>query len=960
MRKLFFLTVVLLCFNIVEASIIKTIGTPFIRNYNRNDYNGGNQTWAIQHAYNGMMYFANNDGLLEFDGKQWASYALPNNSIVRAIKNGPDSLLYTGGFNEIGYFVLGKMGGAEFHSLLDLIPEDKRDFGEIWKIYIHPDGIIFQTFTQFMIYKNNKFDIIMAPSMFHFSFVVNNEYYVNDRKQGLMRYALGNLHPLIGTEKLIGKEIWGMTDYENKLLISTASNGYFIYDGNTLTEGNNLLNDFLKRNQIYCNLKLKSNELVFGIIQKGVLFTNANGKPVQNLTMDDGLQNNTILCMEIDKNGNLWLGTDHGIDYVEISSPITSLSNNYGLSTGYTAIVKNDNLYLGTNQGLFVKKLSEFNSFNEDSKKFEMINSTMGQVWNLSNIDGTLFCGHNNGTFIIEDNKARQISDVGGGWNYLQIPSNKNKVISGTYTRLSLYKKEQGEWKFKKLYDGFPESARSMQFDKDGSLWIVHGYKGIYHLLFDQNYDSILKFDFYNSDNSRLTSQVLDVVKINGVLSFTTRDGIFTYSKGKNNFDKNNKLEELFNEQNIEKIFEDNYGDYWYFLNKTVGVLRKREDGKYNNINLPFAQLEGNFVNSFEFVYSYDKNNIFIATENGFVHYDPQKSNKTPSQPFLAYLRNVDIKNHNKTLNDTYINLENIVLEHNQNDISFTYSANDFINPDKVLFSTILVGYEKEWSDWQHKNSREYTNLFEGDYTFKIKAKNTKSQESNVVAVSFKVNPPFYRSKVAYFIYFLIFIGILFLTVFIIRRRFEKAKNKSKLHQEEIFRKKEEKLQRDALQKEKEIIKMRNDKLRQEMKLKDKELANSTMQMLQKNEILITLKEELKKLALISKDETSIHEVKHLMRKINKEIDSDNQWKVFETHFESVHEEFLKRIKHQYPNLTPRELKLCAYLRMNISSKEISVLMNISTRGVEITRYRLRKKLNLDRKTNLTDFILSF
>lgn len=958
MKKLYLLVVGLLCFNIVEASIIKSIGTPFIRNYNRYDYNGGSQTWAIQHAYNGMMYFANNDGLLEFDGKQWATYALPNTSILRAIKNGPDSLLYAGGFDELGYFKLGEMGGAKYYSLIDLIPEDKRNFGEIWKIYIHPDGIIFQTFTQIMIYKNHKFDIIMAPSMFHFSFVVNNEYYINDRQMGLMRYALGSLYPLIGTEKLVGKEIWGMTDYGNKLLISTSSDGYFIYNGNILTEGNSLSNEFLKQNQIYCNLKLGSDELVFGTIQKGLLFTDQLGNPIQNLSMDDGLPNNTILCLEVDKSGNLWLGTDHGIGYIEISSPITSLSNNFGLSTGYAAIVKDENLYLGTNQGLFVKKINEFNSFNENSKKLEMISSTMGQVWNLTNIDGTLFCGHNNGTFIIEDKMATQISDIGGGWNYLQIPSNKSKIISGTYTGLSLYSKENGRWRFVKQYKEFIESARSMQFDKDGSLWIVHGYKGIYHILFDQNYDSILKFDHYNSENSNLTSQVLDVVDINGNLSFTTRDGIYKYSKGKNNFDKNEELDELFNSQNVEKVFKDNEGGYWYFIDKTVGVLRKREDGKYNNIKLPFAQLEGNFVNSFEFVYSYDINNIFIATENGFVHYNPMQSNKIKSYPFLAYLRNVDIKNNNQSLGDT--NIENLVLEYEQNDIAFIYSANDYVNPDKILFSTILDGYQSEWTEWQFKNTREFTNLFEGDYTFKVKAKNTRSQESNIVSFSFKVNPPFFRSKVAFFIYFLIFIGIIFLIVYIIKRRFEKAKNQSKLRQEEVFRKKEEQLQRETLEKEKEIIKMRNDKLRQEMKVKDKELANSTMQMLQKNEILIKLKEELKKLALSSKDETSIHEVKHLLRKINKEIDSENQWKVFETHFESVHEEFLKRIKQEYPNLTPRELKLCAYLRMNISSKEISVLMNISTRGVEITRYRLRKKLDLNRKTNLTDFILSF
>jgi len=141
--------------------------------------------------------------------------------------------------------------------------------------------------------------------------------------------------------------------------------------------------------------------------------------------------------------------------------------------------------------------------------------------------------------------------------------------------------------------------------------------------------------------------------------------------------------------------------------------------------------------------------------------------------------------------------------------------------------------------------------------------------------------------------------------------------------------------------------------------MKNKELANATIQMLQKNKILISLKKELKNFADHIDNEQK-YKVKRLLRRIDKEIDDENQWKIFETHFESVHEEFLLRIKSAYNDLTPRELKLCAYLRMNISSKEIAALMNISTRGVEISRYRLRKKLNLKREINLTDFILSF
>jgi len=167
-------------------------------------------------------------------------------------------------------------------------------------------------------------------------------------------------------------------------------------------------------------------------------------------------------------------------------------------------------------------------------------------------------------------------------------------------------------------------------------------------------------------------------------------------------------------------------------------------------------------------------------------------------------------------------------------------------------------------------------------------------------------------------------------------------------------------LQREFVEAEKQIIQIRNKNLKDEMVLKNKELANATMQMLHKNEILINLKAELKKLDDISDKSERKYKANWLLRKIDKEIDNEKQWEIFETHFESVHEEFLLRIKSAYPELTPRELKLCAYLRMNISSKEIAALMNISTRGVEISRYRLRKKLGLARENNLTDFILSF
>jgi len=945
---------------LTAVSQVKSIGTPFVRNYSRSTYHAGSQTWSIEEGNNGMMYFANNDGLLEFDGSKWKIYALPNNSILRSIKLGKDGILYAGGVNEIGYFKLGKNGGAVFHSLNDLLPADQRNFSEVWKIYIHMDGVIFQSFNQIMLYNNDSITIIKPDSSFHFSYMVNNSYYVNELKDGIMRYAMGNLYPLVGLEKIKGKEIWSMLPYGNKLLISTSSDGNFIYDGNTIKEWKNASNDFLKQNQVYCAYRLNNELLAFGTIQNGLLICTYEGKPVQFISMDDELQNNTILCIQQDNYGNLWLGTDHGIDYVEINSPLLQLSYNYGLSAGYTAIKYRDNLYLGTNQGLFVKHISELANENPGKKKFELVDKTRGQVWTLNEIDGTLFCGTHTGTYLIDGDHAKKISDIPGGWTFVKVPGKTEKIIGGTYTGLVLYQKVNGKWKFDKIIKGCSESARTLAFDNDSTLWMAHGYKGIFHFTLNSTFDSLTKIKQYNKNNSDLPTNDVSLSKVNGKIIFITTKNIYNFSKDKNTFLPDTYLNKILDGQSIKSLKKDNNDNYWYFTTEGTGVFRKREDGNYNNINIPFRQIEGKFVKGFEFVYPIDGQNVIFGAENGFIHYDPSFTKKY-NYPFRTYIRYMQsmqgdsIRRFHKTDDG-----QPVVLAHKGNNEEFYYSASDFENAGKLYFSTFLEGYDNDWTPWQLRNDREFANLFEGDYVFRVKTKNNYDVVSQEASFQFKILPPFYRTVYAFIVYALMFLFILFLVAYLVRKRVTRSKLKSQREQEELFRKKEEQLQREALEAEKKVVQIRNEKLREEMKLKDKELANATMQMLHKNEMLITLRDEMKKLVADSKDEIHKHGVKYLARKINKEIDNEKQWEIFETQFENVHKEFLTRIKSAYPSLTRRELKLCAYLRMNVSSKEISVLMNISTRGVEISRYRLRKKLNLSRETNLTEFIVYF
>ncbi len=158
---------------------------------------------------------------------------------------------------------------------------------------------------------------------------------------------------------------------------------------------------------------------------------------------------------------------------------------------------------------------------------------------------------------------------------------------------------------------------------------------------------------------------------------------------------------------------------------------------------------------------------------------------------------------------------------------------------------------------------------------------------------------------------------------------------------------------------EREIIKLQNEKLESEVSFKNKELANATMHLVERGKVLSKIKEELVRLQKNMPGSGSTVDFKRLINTINDAEKNDNYWVQFIDHFDQVYGNYLSLLKSKFPSLTSTDLKLCAYLRINLSSKEISQLMNISVRGVEIGRYRLRKKLNIPTEENLFDFLLN-
>lgn len=952
------LTFILLLLLIYGKSQVKTIGVPEIKNYSKSEYNAATQNWDIAQDSKGFMYFANNDGVLRFDGSQWNSIDPGIPLPVRSVFIDSKDRIFVGLIDNFGILEVSSSGTYTFNSLRHLL-DNNISFTDVWKIHEIEEGIVFQTFEHLFIYntqKAEKIEVFSPQSKYQFSFNVDGKLIIQDFNLGLFEFNEGEFQKIPWSNKIIDKEILSIIKTDDGLILGTL-NGLYKYESGNVNEWKCQVNEFINTGKLFTAISIFGNQLAFGTVLDGLIISDSQGNVLQHLDRDNGLQNNTILNLYSDKDKNLWLGLDNGIDYVEINSPLSYITEGGEIGTGYCCIVHNQKLYLGTNQGLFVKP---FENLYQGKENFRLIKNTEGQVWSLTVKNNQLICGHKFGTFLIDEEQAIKINDEPGGWIYISPKNDPNTLIGGFYSGLVMFKFINNTWQFDRKLEGFKESSRFIVEDKNGHLWISHGARGVFKITFKDENKTSVSYKLYN-ENSGLPSMEKNVVisyKNNFYVS--TINGIYEYVQTADSFMINDDLNKLIGLNiRIKHFTADAKKNLWFVGDDFSGVLRLNEDLTYTRITTPFEVLNNKFVNEFEFIYPYNNNHTFFAIDNGFAHYAASQ-NKSYMQPYNTYLTKIELTYLDSTLYPQ--NVKNDIPDKfpfKKNSFRFHFTSPFFENLSDLHYSYYLENYSEKWSEWSTASYKDYTNLFEGDYTFHVKAKNVYNAESEISTYSFTIIPPWHRSSTAYYIYAILSLILIFLGIRYILYRINLTKQKEKFKHENELKKQEEEFQRQALITEKEIIKLRNEKLRAEKTHRDKELANQTMNLVQVNKFLKKLDEELQRIQNNTKDAAVITKLAIIKNRIKKEIDEKQQNQLFETYFEDVHTEFFKRLKDKHPELSPGDLRLSAYIRMNISTKEIATLLNIGYRGVEIRRYRLRKKMNLSREINLSTYLLN-
>ncbi len=942
------------------ADEIQSIGVPYVQNYPKSSYLSGNQNWSIAKDKNGIMYFGNAEGLLTFDGKYWQQYKMPNRQIVRAVATAGSGLVYTGSFGEFGYWSY-QNKQFQYTSLINLIPKPYKITDEIWKIYIIGKRVIFQSFSTIYSYENKKVEVVKAPNAFLFLHQVKNKLFAEVLGKGLFELKGRNFTPLKGSEILGTTGILSILPYKNNsFIIGTGKNGLFIYDGNTFRPLNSLANSFLKTYQLNNGVKILDKYYAYGTILNGLIIIDENGRVVQRINKSSGLQNNTILSLYADNERNLWAGLDNGIDRIELNSPLYFYFDKAGqFGTVYSSLIVKDKIYLGTNQGLFVSPWTPENGNLYNSFDFKLIPNSQGQVWDLSEIDNQLLCGHNDGTFSITGNQMEKISTINGGWTIKKLNSNPNYLIQGTYTGLVIFIKDAtGKWKLSHKIAGFNEPSRYVEQDNKGDIWVSHAYKGLYKLTLTADLKRASNIKYYDEKNGLPSNFNINIFNLENKIVFSSESGFLLYDEISNRFSKYEILNKnLGSFHTANKIISAGLKKYWFINHGKMGLVNLSEPGKIAIDSSRFSILDGRMVQYYENISQISSKIYLISVDDGFVIYNTTSTENAEKQhklPAVLIRKIEDITDKYSTLTENGSTDEKIEIPFSRNNIRISFSL-PYYRQSKVKFQYFLEGYSKQWSDWSPATQKDFTNLTRGSYLFKVRAKINEGSTSEITTFEFVVDPPWYGSNWAIAFYALL--GVIALIAG--KRIYEAKLNKDQqLISNKLQLEKEEFVKREAEATEKQIIKIQTEKLQAELASKNRELANSAMSLVYKNELLQKISEEMTKL----KDENGKKLSDDQLRKIQKVIDDgmndERDWNLFESSFNEAHESFFKKLKANHPDLVPNDLKLCAYLHMNMSSKELASLLNISLRGVEIRRYRLRKKLEVPHDKNLVEFLM--
>jgi len=946
---------------------------PIITNFTPTDYgfSTGSQVWSCSQDSNGTVYFATNKGLLVFDGYQWTSVSLPDNTIIRSVK-AVGNRIYVGTYEDFGYFERDDFGQLVYTSLLPLIGDFPIELEEPWFILQQGDDIYFQTFASVFRYDPTANDgqgsvtpINITDKHPLYLHLIGGQLWAQLIEGGYYRFNghdyVRAIHPSIyGNSRIVaGFQLRATGD----MLLCTENAALFLHrpaTGLTIPYRTSI-DDELRHASINRAVITRDSTLVIGTIRDGIYGLDLNGKLLWHYNVADGLVNNSVLNLFCDADNNVWACLDNGIALIHCGMPITCLKPSpahQSIGTVFGLLLHQGELLMATNEGFYHIPIDADPvsiTKGEGRGEASLIPDTEGQNWHITRIGRQLFLGSNRSTFMV---------DADHGYMLTPVPNtdasstclkqcriwDQDVLIESSYNVLRVYRQQQGNWTFSHEVEGFSSPIRHFEVDHVGRIWAANMQKGLFCLTLDRDLravDHLRTFDRLSSDEGGAST--CHVMKVLGRIVLSDEQQLYTYDDVSQcivPYDPLNRL--LANTQDIYNATDAGTYGVWLAGQKGYALIDKQADSLCLRQYIPVSSLGMLAGDRCATVYQCG-DCAYFNMSGGVVRYDFAARRYAPLiQPHIAittsYFNENNGQRHDiphqalisgEPVIEPNINLLFSYPEYNGRGVSFRYSLPKGTHRDIPTTDQQLT----------------LNNLKPGSYMLQAEAIGPTGQTLDMLQLHFRVLQPWYLRWWS----ILLFLGVIGIMAWIYARWSIRRAILRQKHQHE----QESREQRIImLEQEQRIAQQQRQILETELSTKSKDLATLAMDVFSKEKVIENLRESMQEEQ--KKGNISVREMNALLKRIQQTEGNLEFWSIYQKNFDLIHEHFFRNLQERYPSLTSSDLKFCALLRLNLSTKQIATFTNLSVRGVESARLRLRRKFSLSADQNLVDFLISF
>ena len=747
---------------LLSATHVVAQGTPSLtegpaylnRRWSWEDMGGGAQSWDIAQAPNGLLFVANQTGLLEFDGDHWRIHAMPvrERPMVSSVAVDEGGTVYVGGVGDIGRLVPDSTSTLHYESLKEHLAPEEREFADVWTTHATPGGIVFQSPRWIFRWNGRRMQSWQTESRFRKAFLVNDRLIVAEEGVGLRELRQGRLQMIRYGRAFADKKVEALVPHGDDLVAFVRDEGLVRIGRRGLESiegaGSTYLQTFRPYTAVVVPNLYEQHGDLFAVatIGGGVAIVNPDGGLVRVYREDAGMTSEDYAVgLELDEQGGLWVALTKGIVRIDLFSRSSWFDETEGLlgSVQMTQWWKGA-LYAATSSGLYrlqPGRLGRPGKGRPAYARFEPVAgiSVSEQVWSLDPTEHGLLVASNSGVYVVQGERVRRVSESGAALSFLALASRPSMRFVGRQDGLQRLVLRDGAWTDEGLVAGIDGEVRYMLEDALGRVWVSQPNDRVY-LITGIRSGTLRVQEFGPANGLSITAGPL--ARVGNEVWMAPREGVHRLELDGSSRMQLTPVSWLSDLSGVYALYSVE-GDLWVYRDGVIRLLRGEVEDNPGAFHLRNVQVTN--------VRRDEDGVVWVATVDGLLRYDPRVRTQSLSHP--AYIRSVTDRQR-RTLYGGAGRRNTLIVPYGDNsEIRFEAAAAFFGSPDAVEYQFHLDGWDSDWGTWGPERVASFTNLWEGDYTLHVRARDAYGQISDEATFSFQVLPPWYRTWWAYGLY---------------------------------------------------------------------------------------------------------------------------------------------------------------------------------------------------------------